>query len=181
MFKQISDTLPSFEAYEKLFASHAYIRYSLSLAYLDVLRFCIAAKDIFVGVRKSGQKPSKLATFKVTSKYALPKLLWSNFESQFGSIIEDFRRHKSYVDEQAKISHMLEEAQEREAQSQERQLQQAERDAQSNERHLQEAERAIVANKRAQEEARHRRKLQTSHDFKFANLKEDEWVMARMS
>lgn len=34
------------------------------------------------------------------------KLCWSNFEGQFGAILEDLREHKAYVEDEAKAAAM---------------------------------------------------------------------------
>jgi hypothetical protein len=53
MLSQIGDVLPRFRIYETLFKNHERLLVALSAVYLDVLRFCIASKDLFVKARKS--------------------------------------------------------------------------------------------------------------------------------
>ena len=56
MLAQIGDVLPRFRIYEKLFKNHERLLVALSASYLDILRFCIASKDLFVKARKSKSK-----------------------------------------------------------------------------------------------------------------------------
>ena len=53
MLAQIGDVLPRFRIYERLFKNHERLLVALSTVYHDVLRFCIASKDLFVKARKS--------------------------------------------------------------------------------------------------------------------------------
>lgn len=48
------------------------------------------------------------------------KILWKPFHKQFGGVLDDFRKHRRNVERQASLSHMIEAAGEREAQSNER-------------------------------------------------------------
>lgn len=146
MFQRIGDILPTFQAYEKMFPSAAYLRNSLSLIYVDILRFCTAAKNVFVDARTPKQKKSKRPNWfsNVTSKYAMPKLIWSSFEDQFGEFIDSFQRHKENIERDANLSHMM--------------AQQKEREAQEIERLKQEQERALALAARQAEES-HRRSM----------------------
>ena len=56
MLAQIGDVLPRFRIYERLFKNHERLLVALSAGYLDILRFCIASKDLFVKARKSKSK-----------------------------------------------------------------------------------------------------------------------------
>jgi hypothetical protein len=56
MLAQIGDVLPRFRIYERLFKNHERLLVALSAVYLDVLRFCIASKDLFVKARRSKSK-----------------------------------------------------------------------------------------------------------------------------
>lgn len=63
MFASIGDVLPRFQIYEKLFGNHVRLVESLSVVYLDIMRFCIDAKRIFR--RSSARKCDFLLTEKV--------------------------------------------------------------------------------------------------------------------
>jgi hypothetical protein len=56
MLAQIGDILPRFRVYERLFKNHERLLVALSAIYLDVLRFCVASKDLFVKARRSRSK-----------------------------------------------------------------------------------------------------------------------------
>lgn len=47
MFTRISEVLPRFKAYEKLFPHNERLRDNLSKAYLDLLRFLVSVKQVF--------------------------------------------------------------------------------------------------------------------------------------
>ncbi|KAK6502864.1 hypothetical protein TWF481_007904 [Arthrobotrys musiformis] len=124
MFERIGDVLPRFDSYAKLFPSQAYLLHALSLVYLDILLFCAASKQVFLEGRKKYKKTNKI--FSPSLKVGM-KLLWKPFEAQFGHFMDNFRRHKANVEREAGLAHMIESSREREAQGQERQLEQAER------------------------------------------------------
>jgi hypothetical protein len=48
------------------------------------------------------------------------KLLWKPFNQQFGDVIDKFRNHRDNLEKEAGLAHMIEEAGERKAQSDER-------------------------------------------------------------
>jgi hypothetical protein len=55
MFARIGDVLPRFRVYEKLFPDHGYLISALSVAYVDIVIFCIDAKMVFrKGTKQSG-------------------------------------------------------------------------------------------------------------------------------
>ncbi|KAK6334822.1 hypothetical protein TWF718_010268 [Orbilia javanica] len=125
MFERIGDVLPRFDSYAKLFPSHRYLLHALSLAYLDILLFCTAAKKVFLEGRNKYSK--KINQLLPPSLKVGMKLLWRPFEIQFGQFMENFRRHKANVEREALSAHMIESSEEREAQTEERRLQNAER------------------------------------------------------
>ena len=47
MFERIGDVLPRFRAYERLFPDNERLLHSLSLVYVDILKFCFDAKAVF--------------------------------------------------------------------------------------------------------------------------------------
>lgn len=55
MFERIGDVLPRFRAYERLFPNNERLVQSLSVVYLDILKFCSDVKTVFRrGKRSSG-------------------------------------------------------------------------------------------------------------------------------
>jgi hypothetical protein len=58
MFARIGDNLPRFRILQQLFPQHERLLASLSDAYLDVIAFCVEAKELFAKARKaSGKRP----------------------------------------------------------------------------------------------------------------------------
>lgn len=100
MFARIGDVLPRFRVYEKLFPGHEQLVQSLSIVYLDIIKFCTDAKAVF----RQGRRPF-LTNFKAGFK-----LLWKPFDRQFGQRMDDFRIHRKNVDKEAALSHMVEAA-----------------------------------------------------------------------
>jgi hypothetical protein len=47
MFARIGDVLPRFRAYEKLFSDHSRLLHMLSVAYVDIITFCMDARKAF--------------------------------------------------------------------------------------------------------------------------------------
>ncbi|EPS38865.1 hypothetical protein H072_7365 [Dactylellina haptotyla CBS 200.50] len=123
MFERIGDVLPRFSSYAKLFPNEAYLLHALSLVYIDILEFCTAAKQVFL---KGRDAKNKSGVFSPSAKLAI-KLIWKLFEKQFGDVMDRFRRHKANVEKEAGLSHMIEASRERQAQEDERRLQQSER------------------------------------------------------
>lgn len=52
MLERIGDVILRFKSYERLFPTHESLIHSLSLVYLDVLEFCIQAKNLFQKAKK---------------------------------------------------------------------------------------------------------------------------------
>ncbi|KAF4633554.1 hypothetical protein G7Y89_g4566 [Cudoniella acicularis] len=98
MFVRISDVLPRFRVYERLFPSHEPLIHALSVVYVDILRFSTEAKAVF----RKAKRPS------VTNLHIATKLLWKPFDRQFGTVMDDFRQHRNNVEKEANLSHMLE-------------------------------------------------------------------------
>jgi len=57
------------------------------------------------------------------------KLLWKPFNQQFGDVIDKFRNHRDNLEKEAGLAHMIEEAGERKAQSDERAIARVGREA----------------------------------------------------
>lgn len=100
MFARIGDVLPRFRVYEKLFPGHEQLVQSLSIVYVDIIKFCTDAKAVF----RQGRRPF------LTNFRAGFKLLWKPFDRQFGQHMEEFRIHRKNVDKEAGLSHMVEAA-----------------------------------------------------------------------
>lgn len=100
MFARIGDVLPRFRVYEKLFPGHEQLVQSLSIVYVDIIKFCTDAKAIF----RQGIRPF------LTNFRAGFKLIWKPFDRQFGQRMDEFRVHRKNVDKEAGLSHMVEAA-----------------------------------------------------------------------
>ena len=54
MFERIKDILPQFSAYIKLFPNDEKLRHAISEVYLDIIRFCTDAKNVFQKAKEKG-------------------------------------------------------------------------------------------------------------------------------
>ena len=63
MFARIGDVLPRFRTYERLFSNHDRLVEALSMAYLDIITFCINAKAVFRRGQRSSSKSSLIFDF----------------------------------------------------------------------------------------------------------------------
>ncbi|KAF1998479.1 hypothetical protein P154DRAFT_439146 [Amniculicola lignicola CBS 123094] len=97
MFARIGDVLPRFQIYEKLFRTHERLLAALSMAYLDILGFCISAKDFFLRA-KDALLPISIACMGI----------WKPFRQQFDNYISEFRKHQKRVEKEAGLAHMIE-------------------------------------------------------------------------
>lgn len=52
MFASIGDVLPTFRVYQQLFAGHYFLLQALSEVYLDIIEFCMGAKQVFDKVKQ---------------------------------------------------------------------------------------------------------------------------------
>ncbi|KAH8154666.1 uncharacterized protein LAJ45_01195 [Morchella importuna] len=125
MLERIGDVIPRFKAYERLFPNHEQLLYSLSVVYLDIINFCVDAKNVFQKVKN--RKRSRFS-FPGSGLRAL-KVVWKPFDQEFGSRIDRFRMHSERVDVEAQIAHMAEQANENRRQGNEREAQALERHA----------------------------------------------------
>jgi hypothetical protein len=99
MFHQISDILPVFRTYEKLFSKHPRLIKAISEVYLDIFRFCAAAKAVF---RKGAKSP-----FLTTVGIGL-KLTWRPFEQQYGEVLDKFQRNQIKVEREIDLARTIE-------------------------------------------------------------------------
>lgn len=97
MFAQIGRVLPRLRTYEHLFLEHEPLLLALSDAYLDVIRFCIDAKKVFLVAKKTSAATSLAC-----------KILWRPFQRRFNEYILDFQQHQEEAEKQAGVAHMIE-------------------------------------------------------------------------
>ncbi|KAF2679822.1 hypothetical protein K458DRAFT_313422 [Lentithecium fluviatile CBS 122367] len=100
MLAQIGDVLPRFGIFQRLFSNHERLLAALAEVYLDVLQFCVRAKDFFVHARKSRCKD--------------PLGAWKPFREAFEHDMVKFRKHQKSVEREADLAHMIEAAKARE-------------------------------------------------------------------
>ncbi|KAF2279072.1 uncharacterized protein EI97DRAFT_484903 [Westerdykella ornata] len=103
MLASIGDALPRFQIYEILFRNHERLLKAISTAYLDVLRFCVKAKQFF-GHGKKLPLPMSIGC----------RGLWKPFRQEFDKYMSDFRKHRKHVEKEASLAHMIESARRRE-------------------------------------------------------------------
>lgn len=94
MLQQIGDALPRFQAYEKLFQSHAPLQEALLSMYTEVISFVASAKNVF----------SK-SSFRLFAR-----VLWKSFDQTFQSSLAELRRYGELVEREAKLAHLTEES-----------------------------------------------------------------------
>lgn len=94
MLQQIGDTLPRFQAYEKLFQSHAPLQEALLSMYAEVISFVASAKNVF----------SK-SSFRLFAR-----VLWKSFDQTFQRSLSELRRYAVLVEREAKLAHLTEES-----------------------------------------------------------------------
>lgn len=121
MFERIGDILPRFRAYERLFPDNERLLHTLSVIYVDILRFCHDTKAVFRRSKHpSGTiyfKPHRIVTRLLTAlltpvvnlRISL-KMTWKPFDRQFGEHLRKFREHRKSVEKEAELSHMIESA-----------------------------------------------------------------------
>ncbi|CZR67167.1 uncharacterized protein PAC_17066 [Phialocephala subalpina] len=99
---RIGDILPRFRDYERIYnpQKHKRLVQALSNAYLDIIVICTQFRQ-------------SIRTHQASKVRRIFKPLSMNH--QFDDAIEKFRQHKQNVEEEAKLCHMLEAAEEREA------------------------------------------------------------------
>ncbi|KAH8707014.1 hypothetical protein GQ44DRAFT_818027 [Phaeosphaeriaceae sp. PMI808] len=112
MFAQIGDLLPRFHIYQALFTNHERLLVALSVAYLDVLRFCVRTKDFFKRTKQS------MVPLSIVLKGA-----WKPFRTSFEESISDFRKHSKLIEKEANLAHMIESARRHEVELANRALQ----------------------------------------------------------
>ncbi|KAL9079932.1 MAG: hypothetical protein Q9157_001224 [Trypethelium eluteriae] len=112
MFSRIGDNLPRFRVFELLFPSHERLLMALSDVYLDLLNFCVEAKETF----------GRVANARISWLISL-RMTWKPFQIRFASYLEKFRQHTEHVEKEAQLAHMIESKKAREAEEVDRALQ----------------------------------------------------------
>jgi hypothetical protein len=102
MFGIMGDTLPRFRIYEQLFGNHERLLRTISMAYLDILKFSIRVKNFFGHARKT---PLPLSI--------VCRAIWKPFRQDFDTCMMDFRKHQKSVEKAAGLAHMIESARRR--------------------------------------------------------------------
>ncbi|RDI76391.1 hypothetical protein Vi05172_g13629 [Venturia inaequalis] len=98
MFSRISDVLPRFRIYEQLFPDHERPLSALTKSYLDIIIFCVDAKELFGKARRS------TVTWAV-----IGHVLWRNFDQKFSTNhLLQFIQHQKLVEKEAGLSEMME-------------------------------------------------------------------------
>ncbi|KAF2654798.1 hypothetical protein K491DRAFT_600076 [Lophiostoma macrostomum CBS 122681] len=100
MFVSVGDALPRFQIYQIIFPSQERLLRAISDAYLDVIHFCVKAKDFFS-----------------SAKGKLSMGMWKPFQQDFDIYMLQFSRHQKRVDKEARVAHMFESARRREAEA----------------------------------------------------------------
>ena len=96
MFARIADVLPRLDVYERLFSNHDRLLDMILNSYIDILNFCIDAKNTF---RKKG------SVFK--------HLYWRPFQLRFQVSLVNMRNRLKNIEKEAMLSHMIEASEER--------------------------------------------------------------------
>lgn len=102
MFARIGDVLPRFKTYERLFSKHERLIQALSMAYLDIITFCIDAKDIFRGGQQSS---SKRPVHQVKLKIRSYNMTTSRYGYNAGSKFASRRRYKQILNRLPLLTH----------------------------------------------------------------------------
>jgi len=102
MLERIGDVLPRFDLYIQMFPTHQNLVVGVSRIYADIIQFCVKAKRIFSVEAQTNNKKFKLGS---SSKVSF-KVTWVDFEAQFGKVLDAFREHKAYIEDEAKAAAM---------------------------------------------------------------------------
>jgi len=102
MLERIGDVLPRFDLYIQMFPTHLNLVVGVSRIYADIIQFCVKAKRVFSAEARAERKAFRLGS---SSKAAF-KVTWADFETQFGKILDSFREHKAYIEDEAKAAAM---------------------------------------------------------------------------
>ncbi|KAH0566013.1 hypothetical protein GP486_000585 [Trichoglossum hirsutum] len=100
MFARIGDVLPRFRAYERIFPNHGRLLHVLSVVYVDIITFCMDARKVF----GNGKSQWAIGGFKIP---------WRTFDRRFAEVLDQFRIHRENVEKEAGLSHMVEAAEAR--------------------------------------------------------------------
>ncbi|KAH0551625.1 hypothetical protein GP486_007158 [Trichoglossum hirsutum] len=101
MFTRIGDILPRCQVYYSLFPSHERLLQAISMAYLDIIYFCMDAKTTFRKLKRS------------TTVHFTLKSLWKDFNGEFEETLNRFRIHVKNVEKEAGVSNLIESSSER--------------------------------------------------------------------
>jgi len=102
MLERIGDVLPRFDLYIQMFPTHQNLVVGVSRIYTDIIQFCVKAKRVFSAEAQTERKGFRLGS---SSKAAF-KVTWADFEAQFGKVLDSFREHKAYIEDEAKAAAM---------------------------------------------------------------------------
>ncbi|KAH7372281.1 hypothetical protein BKA66DRAFT_551263 [Pyrenochaeta sp. MPI-SDFR-AT-0127] len=122
MLAQIGDILPRFRIYQVLFKKEERLLVALTDVFLDVLNFCVLAKNFFTQAKKSLSKSTPaLLNYKMGLRWPVPlsiilKGAWKPFRREFELYMEMFRKHCKRVEREADLAHKIESARNREVQ-----------------------------------------------------------------
>lgn len=158
MFERIGDALPRFNVVERLFAEHDAVLAALSNAYVDILRFCIKAKDVCLAGGTNR--------------------LWKPFTQQFDIIIDEFRRHQKVVRDEMHVAHMIESKKSQELELRDRTLQEQRRRVEERLRML---DRLCKLNYRSQHRRLQRIRLEGTGSWFTEDIKFRTWVESKES
>ena len=112
MLGRIGDVLPRYCTYSSMFSKHTPLQNALSSAYLHIITFLMDSKKIF----------SK-STFRLLSK-----AIGKSFDSDFEISIEQLRRYRKLVEDEARLAGMLESMEDRREAGEERERMKQERE-----------------------------------------------------
>jgi hypothetical protein len=97
MLERIGDVLPRYCTYSTMFIKHVPLQTALSQLYFYIITFLMDAK-----------KALTKSSFQMSLK-----IIWKTFDGQFESSIEQFRRYRDLVEDEAKLAMMIESMEER--------------------------------------------------------------------
>ncbi|KAK8242230.1 hypothetical protein IWZ00DRAFT_513656, partial [Phyllosticta capitalensis] len=99
MFRQIGDILPHIRDYQRLFPKHGRLMLLLSESLASILTFCKKVKDHFNNEKTAKTRPNKLLGHKAS---------WKKIKISVPNYLEDFEKLKRRIEEEAQLSHMIE-------------------------------------------------------------------------
>jgi hypothetical protein len=112
MFTRIGDVLPRCRVYHSLFPSHERLLQAISIAYLDIIHFCIDAKTTFRKLKKSTTSKVSTSSWEFQLIYSVVhltlKLIWKDFNKEFAETLNNFRNHVKNIEKEASLSNIIE-------------------------------------------------------------------------